>query len=115
MKYTIVLFLIVLKSACFAQSHDLNFFIQQAKQNSPVLKDLQNQILSNRIDSQLLRASLGTQVNFLSTDSYAPIIKGWGYDEAITNIANVSGLVQANRNFLTRNNIASQYRTIALQ
>jgi outer membrane protein TolC len=115
MKYRLTLFLLLIQIFCFAQIHDLNYFIQQAKQNNPAAKDYQNQILSLQIDSQLLKASLGTQVNFLSTNSYAPIIAGWGYDEAITNIANVSALLQANRNFLTRTNIAAQYRTIALQ
>jgi hypothetical protein len=97
------------------QGRDLPFFISQARQNSPVAMDYQNQILSAQIDSQLLRASLRTQVNFISANSYAPIIKGYGYDAAITNIANVSGLVQANRNFMNRNNVAAQLTTIALQ
>ncbi|MFL5810816.1 MAG: TolC family protein [Flavisolibacter sp.] len=115
MRQLVTVLFLVLQIVCSGQTRDLNFFIEQARQNSPALKDYENQILSNRIDSQLLKASLRTQVNFLSTNSYAPIIKGWGYDPAITNIANVSALVQANRNFLARTNIAAQYRTIALQ
>jgi outer membrane protein TolC len=115
MKFWITVLLSLSRLFCFGQSHGLDYFIQRTMENSPVIKDYQNQILSAQIDSQLLRASLKTQVNFLSTNSYAPIIKGWGYDEAITNIANVSGIVQANRNFMNRNNIAAQYRTIALQ
>src|SRR5689334_15840131 len=63
-----------------AQTHSLDYFISQAKSNSPLLKDYRNQILSNRLDSAILRASLRTQVNFLGSASYAPIIKGWGYD-----------------------------------
>jgi outer membrane protein TolC len=98
-----------------AQTRPLDYFLQQASQNSPVMKDFQNQILIARIDSQLLRASLRTQVNFLNTDSYAPVIKGWGYDPAITNIANLTAIFQANRNFITPNNLASQLRTIDLQ
>ena len=115
MKFSITVLFVAFQFFSFGQTHTLDYFIQQAKQNSPTIKEFQNQVLSNRIDSQLLRASLGTQVNFLSTNSVAPIINGYGYDPAITNIANVSALVQANRNFLTRNNIAAQYRTIALQ
>src|SRR5690348_3914589 len=99
----------------FAQTRTLDYFLQQASQNSPVVKDFQNQILIARIDSQLLRASLRTQVNFLNTDSYAPVIKGWGYDPAITNIANLTAIFQANRNFITPNNLAAQLRTIDLQ
>jgi outer membrane protein TolC len=115
MKHLLVILLLLFRLLCLGQSRDLNYFIQQARQNSPVLKDYQNQILAARIDSQLLRASLRTQVNIISSNSYAPVIKGWGYDEIVTNMANISALVQANRNFLTRSNIAAQYRTIALQ
>lgn len=111
--FTGIFFLIFFTS--FAQNRTLDYFLQQASQNSPVIKDYQNQILIARIDSQLLRASLRTQVNFLNTNSYAPIIKGWGYDGAITNIANVTAIIQANRNFVTANNLAAQLRTIDLQ
>ncbi|MGZ3844524.1 MAG: TolC family protein [Flavisolibacter sp.] len=103
--------------ACFceAQNHDLDYFIQIASENSPAIKDFQNQILISRIDSQILKASLKTQVNFLNTNSYAPIINGWGYDPAITNYANLTAVFQANRNFVTATNLAVQLRTIDLQ
>jgi len=115
MKYLVSVVLLLNTFLCAAQIRTLDFFLQQAAQNSPVLKDYQNQILISRIDSQLLRASLRTQVNFLSTNSIAPNIKGWGYDPAITNYANVSAIFQANRNFITANNIAAQLRTLDLQ
>jgi outer membrane protein TolC len=115
MRNCFILLLITFYTTGYAQPHTLDFFLQHAKQNSPGLKEFQNQILSLQIDSQLLKASLGPQVNFLSTNSYAPIINGWGYDEAITNRANLSGLIQASRNYLSRGQIIAQYRTIALQ
>jgi outer membrane protein TolC len=93
----------------------LNDFIQNAKNNNASLKDLQNQILSNLVDSQILRATTKTQLNFVSNEMYAPVIKGWGYDEIITNIAQVSGMVQATKTFLSKGNLATQYRKIALQ
>jgi outer membrane protein TolC len=98
-----------------AQARDLPYFIEQAAANSPGLRDLQNQVLSARIDSMLLRASLSPQVAFISSNSYAPIIGGVGYDEAITNIANLSALVQANKNFVSARNVQAQLQTIALQ
>jgi outer membrane protein TolC len=115
MKHLFVVFIFISHHVCYGQTHDLNYFISQAQQNNPIAKDYQNQVAMAGLDSQLLTASLHTQVNFLSNNSYAPIIKGWGYDPAITNIANVSALIQANRNFLTRGNIAAQYRAISLQ
>ncbi len=99
----------------FAQTHSLNYFIEQARVNSPAITEFNNQVLSNRLDSLLLRASLKTQVNFISSNSYAPVIKGFGYDNAITNGANITGVVQASRNFSTKNNVASQLNALRLQ
>lgn len=113
---------LILTTFCFlqiaggsAQTRDLDFFIQTTIKNSSLLKGYQNQILSLRIDSMLLKASMLTQVKFISNDSYAPVIRGWGYDEAITNIANVNGVFQASRNYFTPKNISLQYKAIALQ
>lgn len=115
MKYLFCSIFFLNSVICFAQSRNLDYFLKQASQNSPVVRDYQNQILISRIDSQLLKASLRTQVNFLNTNSYAPNIKGWGYDPAITNIANLTAIFQANRNFVTTNNLAAQLRTLDLQ
>jgi outer membrane protein TolC len=115
MKYWSIGILLLISSSGFSQTRTLAFFLQQAHQNSPVIRDYENQILMARIDSQLLRASLRTQVDFLNTNSYAPVIRGWGYDPAITNIANVTAIFQANRNFVTPKNLAAQLRTIELQ
>lgn len=113
MKYLLII--IFISNFCYGQNHTLDFFIQRAKENSPLIKEYNNQILSFRLDSLMIRASLKTQVNFISSNSYAPVIKGYGYDAAITNGANISALVQANRNFATTNNLAAQLAAIRLQ
>src|SRR3954453_15883979 len=99
MKYRFLFIFLLSNTICFSQVRNLDYFINQARQNSPVLKGFQDQLLLATLDSQLLRASLRTQVNGVNTNSYAAIKKGYGYAPAITNIANVSALVQANRNF----------------
>lgn len=99
MKYLFTVIIVLITYNSYAQNHSLDFFIHQAQENSPLIKEYNNQILSARLDSQLFRASLKTQVNFISSNSYAPVIKGYGYDGAITNSANISAIVQANRNF----------------
>jgi hypothetical protein len=99
----------------FGQNNTLEFFIAQAEENSPLIKDFNNQILSSRLDSFLLRASLKTQVNFISSNSYAPVLHGFGYDQAITNSANISALVQANRNFFSASNTGNQLAAIRFQ
>lgn len=115
MKWLLAFLLFQIPIFLYAQPHPLAYFIEQATANSPALQDYQAQLLAARIDSQLLNATLRPQVAFISSNSYAPIINGYGYDEPISNIANVSALVQANRNFISRGNLAAQYRIIQLQ
>jgi outer membrane protein TolC len=115
MKYFFPIFFFGLSILCYGQNRNLNDFIQLAKKNSATLNSFQNQILSNKLDSQILRASLKTQLNFVSNEMYAPVIKGWGYDQAITNTAQVSAMVQATKTFISKGYLGAQYRAIALQ
>lgn len=115
MKFYLFISFLFFQMVGYAQSHSLNYFIEQARANSPAISEFNNQVLSNRLDSLLLRSTLKTQVNFISSNSYAPVIKGFGYDNAITNGANITGVVQASRNFLTKNNVAAELNAIRLQ
>jgi outer membrane protein TolC len=98
-----------------AQSYSLDHYLQMAQANSPLLKDLQNQIASNQIDSLRLRAGLKPQVNINSGGLYAPVVKGYGYSEAITNEHTLNGLIQVQKTIVGRNNINTQSQTINLQ
>ncbi|MDQ6813665.1 MAG: TolC family protein [Bacteroidota bacterium] len=115
MKYLFCVLSLSITYAGYGQNNSMDYFIQQAEQNSPLIKDYNNQILSARLDSLLFRASLKPQVNFISSNSYAPVIHGLGYDQAITNSANISALVQANRTFFSANNIGNQLAAIRFQ
>lgn len=115
MKYFIILILLSTTSCSYGQNNSLEYFIGQAQDNSPLIKNYNNQLLSAKIDSLLFRAALKTQVNFISSNIYAPVIRGFGYDGAITNGANISTVVQANRNFFSANNIGGQLAAIRLQ
>jgi outer membrane protein TolC len=96
------------------QQHDLDYYFSHAKNNSPLLTDYKNQMRSAQVDSQLLRANQKIQVNGVSNNFYAPTISGYGYDNIITNGAQVSAFVQANKNIITSANLATQYETIRL-
>lgn len=115
MKYFFFVLIICITCSSYGQNPTLDFFIRQAQQNSPLIKSYNNQILSARLDSLLFRASLKPQVNFISSNSYAPVIRGFGYDQAITNSANISALVQASRTFFSANNIGNQLAAIRFQ
>ncbi len=101
-------------SVARGQERNLEFYFQHAKGSSPLLADYRNQMQAASVDSQILKATQKIQVNGISTNSYAPVIQGYGYDMAITNGAQVSAYVQANKNIITAANLATQYETIRL-
>lgn len=110
-----ILFLLLLPLEIFAQEHNLDYYISFAKNNSPLLKDYQGQIQSGHVDSQLVVASYKPQVSGVSNNFYAPVVNGYGYDNAITNGGQLSALVQARKTFVGKNNLASQFESIHLQ
>ncbi|HXB91618.1 MAG TPA: hypothetical protein VNU72_04980, partial [Puia sp.] len=93
----------------------LDFYLLQARQNSPLLKDYQNQVLSGGIDSQLVRAGYRPQVTGSSVNIYAPTINGYGYDNAISNGGNFTTVVAVNQTLVGRRHLDAQYETIRLQ
>ncbi len=111
-----VLFFFFLLIQCgFAQQKNLDYFVKLAFQNSPLLKDYQNRLQANRLDSLRLRAGLGTQVNAISNDSYAPVIGGVGQDDAITNVANINASVSVSKGIISKGNLQNQLQSVALQ
>ncbi|HEX4371666.1 MAG TPA: TolC family protein, partial [Puia sp.] len=86
-----------------------------ALQNSPLLKDYNNQARSNLIDSLRIRASYKPQVAGNSTNTYYPVINGWGYDNVITNGTNISELVGVTQKLVSKQNLQNQYESIRLQ
>ncbi|SEW39989.1 TolC family protein [Chitinophaga arvensicola] len=116
MKQTNIFILLLFFSVqVFAQERNLSYYLEQGKQNSPLLKDYQNQLLAAKIDSQRLRAAYGTQVNGVSNNTYAPLIHGIGYDNAITNGGQVSALVTATKELNGRKWLGNQLQGIHIQ
>lgn len=97
-----------------AQEKNLDYFLQQGIQNSPLIKEVNNNILINKIDSLRLLASYKVQVNGISNNSYAPIIHGYGYDEIITNIRNFNEQISASKTFVGKRNLQIQFNGITL-
>ena len=114
MKIWLSFFLVFAIATAKCQVHDLNYYFSHARDNSPLLADYRNQIQATQIDSQLIRATQKIQVNGISNNFYAPTAGGIGYDNIITNGAQVSAFVQASKNIITSANLATQYETIRL-
>lgn len=114
MKKSLLVIFTLIRVCAFGQDRNLGFYLNQASNSSPLLKDYVNQQLANGVDSQLIRSSYKVQVNGLSNNLYAPVIGGFGYDNAITNGAQLSAQVQASKTFVSKNNLATQYLALAL-
>lgn len=114
MRYFLILLFFFYISNSFAQKRNLDYFINQAMTGSPLLKDLQNQVKINQLDSLLILATQRLQVSFTSNDNYAPVIKGYGYDNAITNGANVSALIGVNKSLLNNASNKVQFASLKL-
>lgn len=112
--YFSVIFCAITCSVSLAQTYTLNHYLEIAKTNSPLLKDLHNQVAANQVDSLRLLAGYKPQVNFTSGGLYAPSINGYSYAGAITNNNTFNALVGANKTIISKRNINAQIETINL-
>jgi outer membrane protein TolC len=93
---------------------NLSYFINEAITNSPLLRDYQNQVRQNALDSERIRASYLPQVTGTTNNTYAPVVRGYGYDGAITNGANISALLGVNTQLVGKRNLQSQFQTLGI-
>jgi len=98
-----------------AQKQSLDYYIDRAIQNSPLLRDYQNQLSSSAVDSMLIRASQKYQTDVTSTISYAPVISDWGYDEAITNGANIIGQFGVKQEIMNKQVLDTKFKGINIK
>jgi len=116
MKWLSCIFLFIFSfSVSQAQVNSLDHYLEIAKNNSPLLKDLHNQVALNQQDSLRLMAGFKPQVNLTSGGLYAPSINGYGYASAITNEHTLNGLVGVNQAIVSKNNVKSQVEALNLQ
>lgn len=111
----ITLFFSAAGFTAYAQTQDLNYYIQQGENNSPLLKDYQNQIKTGAYDSMLIKAANRPQVLANGQVTISPSLHGYGYDQAITNGGNYAALVTVSQPIFNKGILAPQYRNIALQ
>jgi outer membrane protein TolC len=115
MKHLLYLFaFLAIGSSCFGQTKTLDGYLQQALKNSPLIKDLNNQVLSAQIDSVRIRAGFKPQVALNAGGLYAPVIKGYGYAPAITNEHSLNGLLTVSKTFIGKDYLGSQFAAIGL-
>jgi outer membrane protein TolC len=98
-----------------AQQYNLDYYLSLGLQNSPLLNDFTNRIRSAKFDSMRIDAAQKLQVNGRSVNYYAPVMHGWGFDEVITDGANVGAIIEVSKQFTGKSNLRSQYQSLQLQ
>ncbi|MCC8425637.1 TolC family protein [Mucilaginibacter sp. UR6-11] len=110
-----VFFVISINTASLAQTYSLDHYLEVAQKNSPLLKDMRNQVGMSKLDSLRLRAGNNFQVNASSAGLFAPVTNGYGYAGAITNVQTFNALLGVSKTIIGRGNLNSQYAAIQLQ
>ncbi|WP_205896236.1 hypothetical protein, partial [Pseudomonas viridiflava] len=67
------------------------------------------------IDSLIVKATGKPQITGTSSGLYAPIIRGYGYDEVITNGQSLDALLNVNYDLLNKKRINNQLQGVKLQ
>lgn len=99
---------------CQTFAQPLSYYLQKGLENSPLLKDFNNQILAGKIDSLITLATYKPQVNQVSQVMYAPVAKNLGYDEAITNGANYAAVLNVVQPLFNKRFRNGQFKSIEL-
>ena len=98
-----------------AQTNDLNYYINLSLEKSPLLNDYQNQLIINQLDSLLLKADYGPQVDFSSDNHLSPIVNGFGYDYAIYKKYHVTAMVTVRQTIIGRENMKRRLNTYEIE
>jgi outer membrane protein TolC len=116
MKKLLSIFLFILIAVnSFGQQKNLDYYIKSALASSPLLKDYEGQVSALELDSRIFLATLKPQINGVSNNLYAPVIGGWGYDNAITNGQQITAWVSASKSLVNKKSIASQLESLKIQ
>jgi hypothetical protein len=97
------------------QARSLDFYIDQGIRNSPLLKDLNNQLSTSFIDSLIIRAAKKPQVEARSQVLYAPYYHNFGYDEVVTDGGNYQAIAAVTQNIFNRKELENKFQLLEIQ
>ena len=110
-----VIFCVFTCSVSLGQTYTLDHYLEVAKTTSPLLKDLRNQVALSQLDSLRLRAGLLPQVTGSSAGLFSPVIHGFGYSGAITNVSTLNAILTVNKTIIGSRYLNSQIAAIGFQ
>ncbi len=109
-RFSLILLFSGLSMIAYNQTRNLDFYLKEGVQNSPLLNDYRNQIKSADADSLLIWAAKKPYVEAKSQILIAP-----GYDVAITNGGNYMAVLGVTQNIFNRREIDNKFKSVYLQ
>ena len=101
-----------LSLAGISQSRDLNYYLREGLQNSPLINDLKNQLQSASLDSIIIAARRKPQVEGRSQLLYSPYNDHFGYDEVITDGGNYQAVAYVSQDLFVNKKAGNKYQAL---
>jgi outer membrane protein TolC len=114
-KSLIILLLSLSTIVAYNQTRNLDFYLKEGVQNSPLLNDLKNQVRSAVADSLLIRATKKPLLEAKSFLQYSPYYHNFGYDEVITDGGNYMAVMGVSQNIFNRRELDNKFKSAELQ
>ena len=114
MKYLLIIGLFFHLSSLRAQNNNLTYYVRYALENSPILEEYQNKMIINRIDSLIVLSDVKPSLHFSTLNTLAPIIDGFGYDQAITHKGRNSAFLSLRQTIIGQENLKNRLFTHTL-
>lgn len=114
-RISLVILLSGLTLLAYNQTRNLDYYLSEGIQNSPLLNDYKNQISSAIQDSLLVHAAANPLIEAKSQLLYSPYYHNFGYDEVITDGGNYTAVISVSQNIFNKKEINNKYRLVDLQ
>ena len=102
------------EEASAQQTLNLDYFINVARSNNPILNDYSNQAFILKIDSLKLKSDYGFKLDGVVDATYSPVVNKWGYDITLSNAQSVTGIVKLSKEIIGKGNINSRKESYGL-
>ena len=111
--------MVLILSGCafslYSQSRNLDYYLDQAVQNSPLLNDYRNQVKSAFADSLLIRAAKKPLVEAKSQLLYSPYYHNFGYDEVVTDGGNYTVVMGISQPVFNKREMNNKFEAVDLK
>jgi outer membrane protein TolC len=114
-RFYLIIFLFSLSIVAQCQTRNLEFYLKEGFQNSPLLNDYRNQMRSSVSDSLLIKAAKMPLIEARSMLQYSPGYKNFGYDEVITDGGSYTAVMGISQNIFNKKELSNKFTAIDLQ